>query len=208
MADRKPYASPLREAEAAATRARIVAAAALLFVRDGYAATPLKAIAQEAGVSVQTVNLHGPKHVLLAAAYEMALVQQEGWTSFNDTDPVREIIDERDPDQLVESYAEFMTEANDRVANLLRTLRAAADADPAAREVYASIDERRLRSIREGLDIVVARGLIPETRRDDATALVTMLVSTDTYLHFREAGWSPDRYRRWLAGELRRLFAR
>lgn len=206
MTDRKPYASPLREAEAAATRARIVAAAALLFVRDGYAATPLKAIAHEAGVSVQTVNLHGPKHVLLAAAYERALVQEEGWTSLNDTDPMREIIDEPDPERLIEAYAGFMTDANARIADLLRTLRAAADADPAVREVYANIDERRVRSIREGLGIMAARGLLPQTRREDATALVTMLVSTDTYLHFREAGWSSDQYRRWLAGELRRLF--
>ncbi|MDC7804367.1 TetR/AcrR family transcriptional regulator [Microbacterium laevaniformans] len=207
MSGRKPYASPLREAEAAATRARIVDAAAELFVRDGYAATSLKAIAAAAGVSVQTVNLHGPKHALLAAAYERALADREGWASLNDTDPMQQIIAEPDPERLIAMYAAFMTAANARIAALLRTLRAAADADPAVRDVYAAIDERRLRSIREGVALLAARGVVPPDRSDDATALVTMLVSTDTYLHFREAGWSAERYREWLAVELRRAVA-
>jgi AcrR family transcriptional regulator len=205
--DRKPYSSPLREAEAAATRARIVDAAGRLFVRDGYVSTSMKAIAHEAGVSVQTVNLHGPKHALLLAAYDRTLGSSEGWRSLNDTEAMQEIISEPDPDRLIELYAAFMTAANGRIADLVRTLRAAADADPAVREVYAAVDGRRLSSIQQGVGLMALRGVIPPERREDATALVTMLVSTDTFLHFREAGWSPERYRDWLRAELGRLRA-
>ena len=45
----------LRAEQAAVTRRRIADAARLLFVRDGYGATTLQAIADEAGVAVQTV---------------------------------------------------------------------------------------------------------------------------------------------------------
>ena len=45
----------LRAEQASLTRRRIVDAARLLFVRDGYGATTLQAIADEAGVAVQTV---------------------------------------------------------------------------------------------------------------------------------------------------------
>ncbi|MGV3713328.1 TetR family transcriptional regulator, partial [Pseudolysinimonas sp.] len=64
----RDYHSPRRQAEAAATRARIVEAAGRLFVAHGYVATPIKAIAEAAGVSVPTVHLNGPKHALLIAA--------------------------------------------------------------------------------------------------------------------------------------------
>jgi AcrR family transcriptional regulator len=205
VAERKPYSSPLREAEAAATRTRIVETAGRLFIRDGYVATSLKAIAQEAGVSVQTVNMHGPKHVLLLAAYDRTMGRSEGWQSLNDTEAMQAIMSETDPDRLIDLYAAFMTAANDRISDLVRTLRAAADADPAVREVYAAVEERRLSSIRQGVGLMTLRGVIPAEDREDATALVTMLVSADTFLHFREAGWSPDRYREWLRGELQRL---
>src|ERR687893_353998 len=52
---RRPYASSLRAAQARETRRRIVEAAARLFVREGYAATSIAAIAAEAGVAVPTV---------------------------------------------------------------------------------------------------------------------------------------------------------
>ncbi len=54
---RRSYHSPLRKQEAANTRARVLDAAAELFGRDGYALTSMQAIAELAGVSVQTVNL-------------------------------------------------------------------------------------------------------------------------------------------------------
>ena len=44
-----------RSRQAAETRRRIVDAAARLFLRHGYAATTMNAIAAEAGVAVQTV---------------------------------------------------------------------------------------------------------------------------------------------------------
>ena len=51
----RPYESPLRREQAAATRRQILQAAQRLFERQGYAATTIAQIAAEAGVSVKTV---------------------------------------------------------------------------------------------------------------------------------------------------------
>lgn len=65
------YTSRLREEQAAATRERIVRAAAELFSESGYAGTSLPQIARSAGVSTETVQAHGPKIRLLQAAIDL-----------------------------------------------------------------------------------------------------------------------------------------
>src|SRR3954447_16564331 len=52
---KRGYRAPVREAQAARTRARIVEAARTLLVRRGMAATTIAALAREAGCSPQTV---------------------------------------------------------------------------------------------------------------------------------------------------------
>ena len=55
-------ASTRRERRVDATRARILDAAITRFLDDGYAATTVEAIAQDAGVAVQTIyNVFGSK---------------------------------------------------------------------------------------------------------------------------------------------------
>src|ERR1035438_2397158 len=54
---KRPYRSPLREQSARRTRAQIRDAAARLFVRQGYAGTTMRQIAEEAEVSERTTYL-------------------------------------------------------------------------------------------------------------------------------------------------------
>lgn len=64
----RTYVSELRQQQAAATRERVVQAAAELFATKGYAGTTMPAIARRARVSTETVQNHGPKVQLLRAA--------------------------------------------------------------------------------------------------------------------------------------------
>lgn len=201
----RAYSSPLRDAEAAVTRARIVDAAHALFVRDGYGATPMRAIAAEAGVSVQTVNLHGPKSSLLLAAYERALAGEEGWSTLNTTDAMASIVAETDIPTMLARYAAYMAEANARIAAISRAVRAAADTDPAVRELAAAIEGRRMRSIREGVAVFADRLGLDSAGAEHLTTLTALLVSHDTYLHLTASGWGRERYEAWLRGELARL---
>jgi AcrR family transcriptional regulator len=112
----RAYSSPRRAAEAASTRAAIIAAASTLFVRDGYAATSLRAIAQEAHVSVPTVQLQGSKHSLLIAAFEVAFAGDEGAQSLVERSDVAAIMAEPDFDTAIERYVAFLDGANQRAA--------------------------------------------------------------------------------------------
>ena len=54
---KRPYESPRRREQAAATRLEILEAAQRLFERDGYAATTMAAVAAEARVALKTVYI-------------------------------------------------------------------------------------------------------------------------------------------------------
>lgn len=71
---KRSYRSDLRTSQALDTRRRIVAAAAELFVSDGYAGASVDAIAAAAGVSRKTVfTAVGGKAELLALALDWAV---------------------------------------------------------------------------------------------------------------------------------------
>lgn len=203
----RSYSSPLREADAAATRTRIVEAAARLFIRDGYAATPMRAIAIEAGVSIQSVHLAGPKHGLLLAAFERSFAGDEGRHSLTERPALIEIMAQPDAERALVGYVEFLGAANERSAAIVRALKAAADADPAAREAYRDLEQRRRRDIRLGAEHLAQRGLIAAAGVEDAAAVLGLLTSSEAYLHFIDAGWDRARYQAWLAGSLRQLLA-
>src|ERR1700733_3375526 len=68
------YRSPHREQQARCTRARIITAAARLFLDRGYAGTTMRAVAADAGVALPTVELAvGTKARLLKAVIDTAI---------------------------------------------------------------------------------------------------------------------------------------
>ena len=200
------YHSPVREAEAARTRALIVDAAATLFARDGYAATPLKAIAAEAGVSVQSVHLAGPKSSLMLAAFERTFAGDEGRHSLTERPALAAILAEPDLDVALRGYVDFLAEANERAAPVWSAFRAAADADPAVRELYVDIEQRRMRDMHLGAGWAVSRGLVPESGAGRAADVLGLITGPDTYLHFvGSCGWSLEAYAAWVARSIRVL---
>ena len=91
---RRRYRSTLRNAQADATRQRVVAAAGRCFAIRGFTATTLGAIADEAGVSVETVQAHGPKRMLLLAAVETASAGVDGGRSILDVPEARAVLEQ------------------------------------------------------------------------------------------------------------------
>src|SRR3954451_11387703 len=125
------YDSPRRREQAAATRRQILAAAQLLFERDGYAATTMAAVAAEAGVALKTVYVaFETKAGMLRALWNARL--REG----NDAQPmarhpmVREVLDEPDPEQQLRLNARNSRLGKLRIAALAEVIRAAAPGDP------------------------------------------------------------------------------
>ena len=134
----RKYSSSVREREGAETRKRIVTVAGRLFARDGYFATPLRAITAEAGVSVQSAHLSGPKSSLLLAAWEHAFAGDEGARSLLQRPAMAQILAELDSAVALSHFVAFIVEANARGAGIWRAMWTAADADPQRRAAVSA----------------------------------------------------------------------
>src|SRR6476660_3115803 len=142
---KRAYDSRLRLERADATRLAIAAAAGRLFAERGYTATSIEEIAAAAGVGGATVFTSvGGKPELLKEAYRLAV---RGPTNANT--PLgqqarsRSISAEPDPRKLLAGYAGVMVEVGRRLAPLYEAVRAAAHANPEAREFWHVITEER-----------------------------------------------------------------
>ena len=199
----RAYRSPRREADAASTRAAIIAAGEKLFVRDGYAATSLRAIADEAQVSLPTVQQQGGKHSLLIAAFEVAFAGDEGAHSLADRPSMAAIMSEPDFETAVRRYVEFLGAANQRAAGIVKAMSAAADADTAVRAAYDELEQRRHRDMTIAAHWFAGRGRIPESSVAAAADVLSYVTGADAYLHFtRSRGWSPQQWSNWTSRQL------
>ena len=124
------YRSELRQQQAEQTRSRILAAAAELFAADGYSGTTLAKIAAAAGVSVETVQGHGPKAALLTAAAEYAAFGVTGEDNILNLDVGRKLLAIDDREEALDFLAAAQADIHQRTARLVQTLSAAASSDP------------------------------------------------------------------------------
>lgn len=206
MSTARRYVSPVREADAAATRARIVDAAARLFIRDGFAATPLRAIAAEAGVSVQSVHLAGPKSALLLAAFERTFAGDEGRHPLSERAEMAAILAEPDTAVTLQRYVAFIATANERSAAIWTALVAAADADEQARAAATDLEGRRRAEMVGGAHLLLSRGLITPEAVTETADVLGFLTAPHTFVYFvLESGWTVERYREWLQVGIERL---
>src|SRR3954468_3057568 len=94
------YDSPRRRAQAEATRREILEAAERLFVRDGYPATTMAAIAAEAGVALKTVYLaFETKSGLLRALWNLRVRGDQEDTPVGHRPWYVEVMEEPDPER-------------------------------------------------------------------------------------------------------------
>lgn len=195
----RSYSSPLRRADAERTRTAILDAAATLFSREGYPATTMKAIAQEAGTSVQSVHLAGSKAALLIAAFERSFAGDEGRHSLSERPAMAEIMSRSDPLDAMRGWLDYVTQANVRTAGLVRAMTVAAETDAVAAEAVADLDARRRSDIQLAALWLRERGMLRPDAVEQATDELNHLVGPETYAFFvTRSGWSEQTYRRWL----------
>jgi AcrR family transcriptional regulator len=196
----RPYHSPRRREQAAATRAVILQAAQRLFERDGYAATTIAAVAAEAGVAVKTVYLaFETKSGLLRALWNQLVRGDEGDVPVAARQWYRETVDEPDPERQLRLNARNSRAVKTRIAAVLDVIRTAATADPDIAALWARIQTEfhaNQRVIVESVDD--KKGLKPGLGVDRATDILWTLNHPDVWqLLVRERGWTPEEYERW-----------
>ncbi|MGB4778218.1 TetR/AcrR family transcriptional regulator [Microbacterium sp.] len=199
------YVSPLREAQAAQTRARILEAAGAEFGESGYGGTALSAIARRAGVSLETVKQNGPKAALLLAAFDHAFSQAEGDGPLH----ARELGAQAATlpgEELLAFQLSFVADANARVAGLWPRLLDAAG-DPEVGRRLAELQRNRRSDMRTTIALYRATGLCTSSRDDEELAEeLSFLISPESYTQLVvDAGWPAAAYRAWLERAIRRL---
>lgn len=202
---KRTYASPLRDAQAAATQQAIVSAATRLFVEQGYGATSIEAIAASAGVGRATVfTAIGGKPVLLRRAYDVALMGDDEPVPLRHHPEAVSIRAEPDPRVYLERYAGLVADIDRRQAPIHEAMRGAASADPEVRAVFeALVEERRTGSGRVVADVVAKGGLRDALDPAIAADIVWVLNDPGLYdLLVHRRGWAHDRFRAWLAATL------
>ena len=125
----RTYVSELRQEQAAATREKVVRAAAELFAEKGYAATTMPAIARRAGVSTETVQNHGPKVELLRAAIAAVSFGGQPGGPVSDTDLGRRLLTASTPAEAARASAEVLATVNASAHGLWMTLSEASRTD-------------------------------------------------------------------------------
>ena len=205
---RRGYVSATRTKQAEKTRKRVIEAATRLFVQQGYATTTMRAIADEAGVSVPTVELlFGTKAQLLHVVIDVAVagddepvpVLRRAWAA--DAQSARDLAG------FLSVVAKVLSAAQARSAGLVLAAYEAAASDPDIQLLIMDRESQRERTATWIVNGVVERaGLRPGLDRARATDTLWMLMDPVIFHRLtRHRDWSSDRYASWFADSVTRL---
>ncbi len=195
------YDSPRRREQAAATRRDILDAAQRLFERDGYAATTMAAIADEAQVALKTVYIaFETKSGVLRALWNLRLRNNRDELPVSEQPRYREVLEDPNPEQQLRLNARNSREGKLRIGALAEVIRSAAPLDPDIGALWERINREyhaNQRVIVESLDRKSA--LKPGLTIDRATDILWTLNHPNTWqLLVTQRGWTPEQYEQWV----------
>jgi TetR/AcrR family transcriptional regulator, regulator of autoinduction and epiphytic fitness len=202
---KRRYESPRRREQAAATRRQILEAAQRLFEEQGYAATPMSAIAAEAGVALKTVYVaFETKSGVLRALWNLLLRGDEADIPIPERDWYRKVLAETDAERAVRLGAHNSRLVKERAGGVLAVIRNAAHSDPDVGALWDRIgtefyDNQRavverlhkLKALKPGLGVTRGADLLWSLNHPDVWELLV-----------RQRGWTPSQYERWLGDTL------
>jgi AcrR family transcriptional regulator len=205
---KRAYDASSRRKSAEATRQSIIDAARRLFLDKGYAATTMPAIAQAAGIALDTVYATvGKKATLFRLLIEMAISGSDRAVPAEERDYVRAIREERDAARKLQLYAGAVSRIQSRLAPLFRVLQGAAPLDPELDALWQGIAQRRARNMQLLARELAATGrLRPDISVARAADIIWSMNSSEFYLLLVEQrGWSTAAFERWLGDAWVRL---
>jgi AcrR family transcriptional regulator len=194
------YHSPRRREQAEATRKEILDAAEKLFLKDGYVATSMAAIADEAGVALKTVYLaFETKSGLLRALWHRNLRGGREDVPVGEQQWFLEVLEEPDPAKALRLNARNSRVVKTRIAALGAVVLSAAAADPEIDALSKRIWSQFYDNQHEVIKALHKRGALkPGLSTDRAADILWTLNHPRTYLLFLERGWTPKEYESWL----------
>jgi len=198
---KRSYNSSRRTLQAAQTREEVLRAGTKLFSESGWAGTTLVAIAEEAGVSVETIYKgFGSKKALLREAMDVAIA--------GDTEPIPYVerpefaaLGEGTLEQRIAQGMANVAAAHERSAGLWQAIVEAASSDEEVDRWRLELEAGRRVDVGKSVEVVLGRPV------DDGVAtLLWALYSPETYQKLVvDSGFSRADYEGLLAEASRRL---
>jgi AcrR family transcriptional regulator len=194
---KRPYNAALRQEQAQATRTRIVEAGRRLLAKGTYSSVTIEEIAEEAGVSYQTVySVFGTKlqlaHAIIEVGFRIEGVEERA----------AEFAKSPEPEVWLRGVAEITRSIQEGCADLFRFMRESGDP-----QLLANYREHQsLRLTQEGFlpGMLEASGrLRPGLSQPEVLAVIWSFSGNDLYsMLVLDRGWAPSRYEEWLGSAL------
>lgn len=200
-----PGVRRLRDQHAAATRRTILQAARVLFAERGYAATPIRLLAQQAGVAVQTIyDTFGSKAGIFQGLPD--LLDEEA--------RVFEIVEEIDrtevPEELFALHARLRRRIREQCGDIVRVLRSGSASNAEIAATLAEGLRRRRFGLQRIMERVASYGILREDLSAQRAADIASAVVSDEVCDIlvEEGKWSFDDYESWIRSTLTTLLLR
>ncbi|MBV8712803.1 MAG: TetR/AcrR family transcriptional regulator [Solirubrobacterales bacterium] len=197
---KRTYDSSGRREQARQTRGRIIDTAERMFLRDGYSATTVQAIAAVAGVSADTIyKSFGGKPGLIRAIRDYALHGEGPIPAERRSDAIQQ--QEGDPRAIITAWGDFVAELAPRGSPILLLIRNVAASDPEVRALHDELDAARLKRMTTNARRLRDAGhLRPGISLAHAADILWTYSSPELYeLFVLRRGWTPERYGRYVA---------
>jgi AcrR family transcriptional regulator len=197
---KRSYSSARRQAQARETRWSILAAALELFVAAGYAATSIQAIAERAGVAVQTVYaVFGTKRELLRQLIEATITGDDEPLPISERPDAQSVATEPDARRRVELDATLSRAIIERIAPIVRVAEEAAASDPELAAMMEAVKAARRHEMIAATEILAGPDSLRVNPEEAAATLYVLYSPQVANMLMGDYNWSPQRYEAWLA---------
>ena len=199
----RSYDARGRMEQAQRNRENIIEVARRAFLERGYAATTINAIAQEAGVSIETIyKSFGGKAGLVRAIYERGLAGRGDTPAPERSDAMS--AREADPRAILRHWGALTAEVSPLVSPILQLVRSAATTDPELAELLSESDAQRLTRMRRNARVLVDRRFLRKgVTAERAAEILWAYTSPELYdLFVMRRGWTPERFGEFVASAL------
>lgn len=178
---KRSYDASRRRAQARRSHDRVVEMAQRRFLHDGYGPTTISAIAEDAGVSVDTIyKSFGGKPGLIRAMAARALLGKGPVPAERRSDDLQ--TRERDPRKLISRWSVFVTEIAPLASPIMLLVRDAAGGHPELRPLIEEVHADRLRRMTDNARRFAAAGhLRPGVTVAEAANVMWTYTSTELY---------------------------
>ena len=205
---KRAYHAPQRAAAAARTREAVMTAAQDAFERLGWSGATMPGIADQAGVSVKTVEaLYRTKAELLKQAIDFAIAGDLRPIPVLGRESVAAMLAAPDGPAMLDLHARHTRSISQRAAPILRVVEQAAPAHQETARLWAQNNDQRRAGAAWAADTLLSKpGVPPHISRRYAEEVFWIAIDPATYRSLTLGrGLSPSGFETWISGFYRNM---